>query len=202
MHGGNDRIPAGRPAPVAAGARTGPWPTPLVLAAGFVVWLLGSPPVAQAQPAQAAPPAQAGSQATPPAQTGARGAPAKGGTDATFRVLIHADNPTAELPADKIARMFLKKVKRWDHDVLVLPIDLGLRDPIRKDFTRSVHGKSVTAINSFWQRMIFGRGEVPPPAVSSEQEVLDFVRANPGAIGYVAAETELLDGVKELKITP
>ncbi len=121
---------------------------------------------------------------------------------ATFQVVVNADNPTTELPAAKVARMFLKKLRRWDHGTRTLPVDLGLKSPIRKDFTKSVHGKSVTAIKSYWQRMIFGRGEVPPDEMSSEEEILEIVRANPGAIGYVAAETPLGDGVKKLKVTP
>ena len=119
----------------------------------------------------------------------------------TFQVVIHADNPTTELPAAKVAKMFLKKLKRWDHGVRVRPIDLGFKSPVRKAFTRSVHGKSVTAIKSYWQRMIFGRGEVPPEEMADDDDVLEFVRANPGAIGYVAAETALGDGVKKLEVT-
>ncbi len=121
---------------------------------------------------------------------------------ATFQVVIHAENPTVELPASTVSRMFLKKLKRWPHGVRVVPIDLQAKSDVRKDFTRAVHKKSVTAIKSFWQRMIFsGRGDPPPLEESSEEAVLDFVRSNPGAIGYVAAATPLGDGVKKLKVT-
>ncbi len=155
------------------------------VAAG-VLWLLGWPLAAQ----------------NPPAQAGAAGAQATPTVEPTFRVVVHADNPTVEMEAAKVSRIFRKKIKRWDHDVRILPIDLDLRSPVRNDFTRAVHGKSVTAIHSFWQRMIFGKGEVPPEEKSSEQEALDYIRANPGAIGYVGAGTALGDDVKELKITP
>ncbi len=117
-------------------------------------------------------------------------------------MVIHAENPTTELSAAKVARMFLKKLKRWDHGDRVAPIDLDAKSPIRKDFTKAVHGKSVTAINSFWQRMIFSGRGVPPLEESSEEKILDFVRADPGAIGYVAAGTPLGDGLKQLKVTP
>lgn len=119
----------------------------------------------------------------------------------SFQVVIHAENLTTELTATMVSRMFLKRLKRWPHGVRVMPIDLQAKSPIRKDFTRSVHKKSVTAIKSFWQRMIFsGRGDPPPLEESSEEAVLDFVRSNPGAIGYVAASTSLGDGVKKLKV--
>ncbi len=123
-------------------------------------------------------------------------------TVATFKVVANAANPTTELTAAKAARMFLKKIKRWDHGLRVLPVDMAPKSPIRVAFTRSVHGKSVEAVQSFWQRMIFGRGEVPPEEKSSEEEILEFVRANPGAIGYLGGDTALGDGVKELTISP
>ncbi len=130
------------------------------------------------------------------------GAPDNAGAEATFQVVVHAKNPTTEIATVKIDRMFLKKLKRWDHGERVLPVDLEAKSPIRIAFTKSVHGKSVTAIKSFWQRMIFSGRDVPPEEKQSEKDVLDFVRANPGAIGYVATETVLGDGVKKLTIAP
>ncbi len=121
-------------------------------------------------------------------------------TEAIFQVVVNAKNPEVEMAAAKIDRMFLKKLKRWDHGERVLPVDLEAKSSIRKAFTKSVHGKSVTAIKSFWQRMIFSGRDVPPVEKQSEKDVLDFVGANPGAIGYVAAETALGDGVKQLTI--
>jgi ABC-type phosphate transport system substrate-binding protein len=39
----------------------------------------------------------------------------------------------------------------------------------------------------YWQQMIVsGRGV--PPAKTSDQDVLAYVKANPGAIGYVGAD--------------
>ncbi len=122
--------------------------------------------------------------------------------DTTFQVVINATNPTTELPAGKVAKMFLKQIKRWDHGVRALPIDLEAKSAIRKAFTKSVHSKSVTAINSFWQRMIFSGRGVPPLEESTEEAVHEYVRANPGAVGYVATETALGNDVKKLRVTP
>ena len=41
-----------------------------------------------------------------------------------------------------------------------------------------------------------------PHEKETEDEVLAFVRAEPGAIGYVSADKKLGDGVKELKVIP
>lgn len=162
-------------------------------------WLLllvvvGTPLTAQEPPpteTRQPPPARA--QSSPPP-------PAKPKDGMTFQVVINGANPTTEMTASKVAKMFLKKDKRWDHGVRALPVDLEARHPVRKAFTKSVHRKTVTAIQSLWQRYIFSGRDVPPDQKASEQEVLAFVRSNPGAIGYVAAETSLGAGVKKLEI--
>jgi len=118
-----------------------------------------------------------------------------------YQVIIHTDNPVVEMSAKDIAKLFLRKIKRWDHDKLALPVDLRADHPARVAFTTHVHNKSVSAIQSYWQRMIFsGRGE-PPREVGDEAEALAYVRANAGAIGYVSGDTPLGAGVKVLKIT-
>lgn len=122
--------------------------------------------------------------------------------ETSFQIVVHAENPATEMPAARIARMFLNKLKRWEHGVPAMPIDLETKSPVRQAFTRAVHGKSVTAIESYWQRMIFSGRGVPPDQMASEEDVLDFIRHNPGGIGYVGAGAALGDGVKKLGIRP
>ena len=48
----------------------------------------------------------------------------------------------------------------------------------------------MSSVENYWQQQIFsGRGS-PPPIKASDQEVLAFVAANPGAIGYVSADAD------------
>ncbi|MEM7350879.1 MAG: hypothetical protein AAF657_08745 [Acidobacteriota bacterium] len=119
-----------------------------------------------------------------------------------FQVVIHTANPVEELEANDVAKMFQQKVRRWEHREKVVPVDLIQISEVRERFTRAIHGKSVTAIESFWQRIIFsGRGK-PPEQKQTEAEVLTFVSEHPGGIGYVSDSMELVPGVKKLKITP
>ena len=114
-------------------------------------------------------------------------------------MIVHADITTTRLSAKNVANMVLQKAKRWETGETVVPIDLEPRNPTRKLFTRAVHNKSVTAIESYWQRIIFsGRGSPPPESKATEAEILTFVSENPGAIGYVSSDVELGDGVKKL----
>lgn len=119
----------------------------------------------------------------------------------TFVVVIHAENSTLSIDRGLLSKIFIKKVKRWENDISVVPVDQGEQSPIREAFTRAVHKKSVSAIKSFWQRMIFSGRDVPPTELESDGEVLEFVAGERGAVGYVSASAKLIDGVKELPIS-
>jgi ABC-type phosphate transport system substrate-binding protein len=130
------------------------------------------------------------------AQEGALSSEAK---NSDYKVVVHAGNPTTSLESKTVDRIFIKKWKRWDDDELVVPVNQVVC-PVREAFTRGVHKKDVSAILKYWQRMIFSGRDVPPPELANDAEVLVFVKTKRGAIGYVSATTELIDGVKELRI--
>jgi hypothetical protein len=64
-----------------------------------------------------------------------------------------------------------------------------------------VLSKSVSSIKAYWQQQIFSGRDVPPPEKQSEAEVLEFVRSNATAIGYVSPVAVLPRGVRVLTVT-
>ena len=123
-----------------------------------------------------------------------------GQEDPGFKVIVHADNPTTSVERSKLSKMFLKKSKRWDDGESVKPIDQDEKSEVRERFTRTVHKKSISAIKSYWQRMIFSGRDVPPQEVATDAEVIEFVAAERGAVGYVSSGAELGSGVKVLEV--
>lgn len=117
-----------------------------------------------------------------------------------FRVVVHADHPLDAIERGLLAKIFIKKISRWDDGSLIQPIDQVATSPVREAFTDAVHKKSVSAVKSYWQRMIFSGRDVPPPEYEGDAAVLDAVRRRPGAVGYVGSETPLGDEVKELEV--
>jgi hypothetical protein len=63
-----------------------------------------------------------------------------------------------------------------------------------------VHGKSVTAIKTYWQQQVFSGRDVPPVERPGDAEVVAYVRENVNAIGYVSAGAPLARGVKAVTI--
>ncbi len=126
--------------------------------------------------------------------------PAAGDETVAFKVVVHADNPTISLPASKVARLFMKKVRRWDDGAPVVPIDQSADSRVRQAFSRQIHGRSTTSVLSYWQRQILSDRATPPQEVASDAQVQDLLEDEPGAIGYVSADAGLRLSLRVLEI--
>lgn len=119
-------------------------------------------------------------------------APAAQGQE--FVVVVNASNPVSELSRSEVSNTFLKKASR------LVAVDLDRSSAVREAFSRSIHGRSASAVLAFWQQQIFAGRNVPPAERSTDADVLSFVRNNTDAIGYVAAGTALGNGVKAVQL--
>ncbi len=71
--------------------------------------------------------------------------------------------------------------------------------PVRDAFYRKVAGKSPSAVKSYWNQLIFSGREVPQVSKTTDDDVVAYVHANPGALAYVAADTDA-KGVKTIEL--
>ncbi len=117
-----------------------------------------------------------------------------------YQVIVHPDNPVTTMAKSDVSKYLLKKIIRWDKGEMVEPVDLNAKSAVRKAFSKDVHGRSASSVKSYWQRQIFSGGKVPPPEMNGEDEVVAFVKENPGAIGYVSGDTSV-DGVQVVELT-
>jgi ABC-type phosphate transport system substrate-binding protein len=113
--------------------------------------------------------------------------PSHGAEVAGFQVVVHPSNPLTEVKRSQLAQLFLKKSTQWPSGQPALPVDLGDGSPVRAAFSDNVLKRSVPAVRAYWQQRIFSGRDVPPAEKATEADVLGFVRANPGAVGYVAS---------------
>jgi ABC-type phosphate transport system substrate-binding protein len=104
-----------------------------------------------------------------------------------FKVIVNSANATAELTVGEAAKLFLKQALKFPNGTPAQPVDQGKASSVRAAFSKAVLGRPVSAVESYWQQQIFSGKDVPPAAKGSDDEVVTFVKANPGAIGYVSA---------------
>ena len=104
-----------------------------------------------------------------------------------FKVIVNSANSTADLPAAVVGKLFLKETAKFPNGTPAMPVDQAKTSPVRAAFSKSVIGRPVGAVETYWQQQIFSGKEVPPAAKASDDDVIAFVKSTPGAIGYVNA---------------
>jgi len=116
-----------------------------------------------------------------------------------FKIIVNSANAIDAISADEAGKIFLKQAAKFASGTTAAPVDQGKASPVRAAFTKAVHGKSVAAIETFWQQQIFSGKEVPPVSKGSDDDVIAFVKSNPGGIGYVSSGAATA-GVKVIAI--
>ena len=104
-----------------------------------------------------------------------------------FKVIVNSANSTTELSTDVTSKLFLKQSTKFPNGTAAQPVDLAKTSAVRAAFSKAVLGRPSSAVETYWQQQIFSGKDVPPPAKASDDDVIAFVKANPGAIGYVSA---------------
>lgn len=112
-----------------------------------------------------------------------------------FQVIVHPASTVTALTKRELADFFLKRVTVWPRGGAVHPVELPEGAAARERFAADVIGKSPAVLKSYWNKLIFSGREVPPVEKRSDEEVVAFVRATPGAVGYVSAAAAV-GGVK------
>ncbi len=115
-----------------------------------------------------------------------------------FKVIVNPSNAVGSLSKDEATALFLKKVTHWSDGKVVHVVEPAPGN-VRDAFYRNVAGKSPSAIKAYWNQLIFSGREVPPVSKTSDEDVVAFVRANPGALGYVSAGADA-HGVKTVDL--
>jgi ABC-type phosphate transport system substrate-binding protein len=122
--------------------------------------------------------------------------------DAVFRIVVHQNNPIASITRAELSAIFMKRRRSWRDGREIVPVDQPAGSRVRERFSRAVHGKNVAYVTRYWQRLIFSGRGIPPRQLQNDAAVLELVKNNRDAIGYVARETPPGDGVKVIPVTP
>ena len=108
----------------------------------------------------------------------------------SYKVIVNPKNPVTELKGDLVRNVYLKKAKSWGDGSTARPIDLPSKLTVRERFTKNVLRKSAAQLKSYWNQQIFSGKAMPPPEAKTPTDVIEYVLANPGAIGYLPADVD------------
>lgn len=116
-----------------------------------------------------------------------------------YWVIVHPRNVVTAVNRKFLEDVFLKRRTAWGSGQKIFPVDLATSSPVRHRFSQDAIDRPVSAVKSYWQRLIFSGRDVPPPELDTEQQVIAYVRRTAGAIGYVSSDAELT-GVKTVPV--
>jgi hypothetical protein len=90
-------------------------------------------------------------------------------------------NSGTQIASSEIKEVFTGD-KQFAGPTKLIPVDNG---PAQEAFLSSVLRMETARYNTIWTKKSFREGLVPPTVKSGDNEVADFVRRTPGAVGYV-----------------
>lgn len=117
---------------------------------------------------------------------------------ADFILIVNQANPASSISHGDAKNIFLGKKSTWSDGSKIKPV-LQDKSAVHKSFIKATTGKSTKQFANFWKKATFTGTGVSPKSLPGDAEVVAFVAANAGAIGYVSATTTV-DSVKKLGV--
>jgi ABC-type phosphate transport system substrate-binding protein len=105
--------------------------------------------------------------------------------DRPFAVITAPDTPEPHMTRESLALIYKRKLNHWENGTRIQPVNLPPTHPLRRAFSQAILGHAPEDLEDYWREMYF-HGVLPPHVLASEEAVILFVSATPGAIGYVS----------------
>lgn len=106
---------------------------------------------------------------------------------AELLVIGHVKNNIESLTAKQVQDIYMGRIRVLPNGKFALPIDQP--SPLRAEFYEKLTGRPVEQINAYWARIMFTGQASPPQQLPSDEVVMQTVRENEGAIGYINKST-------------
>ena len=107
---------------------------------------------------------------------------------ADFYLVVQTGNPQRALTQREAVDMFMGRSRSFGNGEFALVFDLPRDNARRAAFYQTLTGMSPAQVNSYWARLMFSGQTMPPQVVVDEAAMIDVVKRNPGALGWLSKE--------------
>lgn len=107
-------------------------------------------------------------------------------TFADVAVIVHPKNAQT-FDKSSISRLFLGKDKTFSNKQTAFLIVQSESSPATLEFNSKILEKNARQLKSHWSRLVFTGKGVPPNELTSDTDVMNEIKQNINAIGYVDA---------------
>ena len=107
---------------------------------------------------------------------------------ADFYIIVHASNPQRTMTQREVVDLFMGRSRAFVSGEFAIAFDLPRDSPGRAAFYRALTGMSAAQVTSYWSRLMFSGQSMPPQTLPDEATMIEIVKRNPNAIGWVTRE--------------
>jgi hypothetical protein len=107
---------------------------------------------------------------------------------ADFYLVVNSGNPQSALSQKEAVDLFMGRSRSFANGDFALVFDLPRDNPQRAAFYLALTGMSPAQVNSYWSRLMFSGQSMPPQPLPDETAMVDIVKRNPSAIGWLSKE--------------
>jgi hypothetical protein len=111
-----------------------------------------------------------------------------GAARADIYVVVNAGNPVQAMTRKEALNLFMGRTRAFAQADFAAPFDLPRDHAVRDQFYQLLTGMGPAQVNSYWARLMFTGKTLPPQTVADEAALVETVRRNPAAIGYLSQE--------------
>lgn len=107
---------------------------------------------------------------------------------ADFYIIVHASNPQRSMTQKEVVDLFMGRSRAFVGGEFALAFDLPRDSAGRAAFYQALTGMSAAQVTSYWSRLMFSGQSMPPQPLPDEATMIEIVKRNPNAIGWVTRE--------------
>jgi hypothetical protein len=110
------------------------------------------------------------------------------GAHADFYIVVQASNPQRALTQRQALDLFMGRSRAFSNGDFALLFDLPRDSPKHIAFYRALTGMSPAQVNSYWSRLMFSGQVMPPQPLPDEATMINIVKHNSNAVGWLNSE--------------
>lgn len=117
-------------------------------------------------------------------------------------IVSHPSAPVSELNEAQLRAIFSLQMTQWSDGSPIVVLRLASTNPTHKAFCKQQLKILPQQLEAVWERLVFTGQRPRPLMMNTETEMKSAIASTPGAIGYVANDSDHDITIKTLPISP
>lgn len=113
-------------------------------------------------------------------------------------VIVNNSNPVSTMKKIEVKLYYMRKIKKsWpDLGKSIQPAGLSEDNAARQEFLSTIMKMNQGQLDAYFKQVQFSTGDKMPPMFATENELIEFVSTNEGALAYVSTSVFNASGGK------